>query len=143
MKKILFYLANILLFGALSRRRARAKAEAEGIITREFNRLLSFRKVRRRLHVATIWKALNENSQTRRLPRRIRRQAARNAGYYAFRQERGLPDIDSKSHRRRLRRGYFPPSLLLPITVEDTAPPRPVIRRIESPSRKPPVALAA
>jgi len=124
---LLFRLADFLLFGALGRRRARRvareaqRAAATGLLNKEYSRISRLRSFRRALHLSSVWKSINEHPRTRLLPRSVRRQATRNAAHYAYRAERGLPAPDSKSHRRRLLRGYFDAALVLPVKSEDIA----------------------
>ena len=120
---VLFAVANFFLFGALSRRRARAaqRANAQAILGEEWKRISALRSFRRALHFSTVWKAISEHQGTKHLPRAVRRQAARSAAAHAFRAERGLPEIVSRGHIRRLRRGYFNPALLMPVLRDDAA----------------------
>lgn len=119
---VLFAVANFFLFGALSRRRARSAqlARANALLGKEWKRISLLRSFRRALHLSTIWKAINEHPGTKHLPRRVRRAAAREAAKHAFRMEKNppLPEIRSRGHQRRLRRGYFDPSLLMPVRAE-------------------------
>lgn len=111
----LMALAVGLLRRATAGRRARwAEGRAQTVKeVKEWARLLHFRSFRRRLHVATVLKAINGHPQTRLLARAVRRQAARNAGHHAYRQERGLPEIYSRAELRRQRRGFIHPNLIL------------------------------
>lgn len=117
---VLFVVANFILFGALQRRRARAaqRAAAGALLQSEWKRISQLRSFRRALHLSTVWKAINEHPGTKHLPRSVRRAAAREASKAAFRREHGLTDIISRSHARRLRRGYFDPALLMPVRPE-------------------------
>lgn len=122
----LFAIAK-LLFGALARRRAKwrahetQRAAAQALLNEEWKRISILRAFRRALHLSTVWKAINEHPGTKHLPRAVRRQAARSAAAHAFRAERGLPEIISRGHIRRPRRGYFDPALLMPVLRDDAA----------------------
>lgn len=119
---VLFAVANFFLFGALARRRARGarRAAAEALIRNEWKRISALRGFRRALHLSTIWKAINEHPGTKHLPRRVRRAAAREAAKHAYRMEQNppLPEIVSRGHLRRLRRGHIDPALLMPMRPE-------------------------
>ena len=104
---------------AARQERAIKREAATAIMKQEYRRVSALRSVRRLLHRAVIWKTINSQPNLRLLSRRVRRQAMRNAANYAFRKERGLQEIDSRSHRRRAARGYFDPHLLIPV-VRDT-----------------------
>ncbi|HEX8556690.1 MAG TPA: hypothetical protein VF668_01235 [Pyrinomonadaceae bacterium] len=98
---------------------ARKRLAAQAALSAEWKRITNLRSYRRALHYATTWKALNEHQGTQRLPRRTRRAAAREAAKLTFRRERGLPDLfETRGHRRRLRRAYYDPSVIMPIRRE-------------------------
>lgn len=117
--EILFSIANFLTFGHLGRSRARIQAAAllarrKTALFKELQTVKGPRRWRRMIHRAVMWKIINGQPNLKRLPRRVRRRAMFNAAHHAFRQERGLPRIYSKSHDRRARRGYFDTGLIMP-----------------------------
>lgn len=119
---VLYAVANLFTLGALARRARKKHGEAQrALFLEQFAELSKLRRFRRALHYASTWKAINRHPRTRHLPRPVRRAAAREAAKAAFRRERGLPDIISRSHIRRLRRGYFDPALVMPVRADGMA----------------------
>jgi len=118
--RMIFAFINLLTFGWLARRRQRAtrKAAASRVLGQEWKRINALRKFRRALHRATVWKTLDDHPGTKNLPRRVRRAVMFRGAHYAWRSGRGLPEIQSKGHARRLMRSAFDPSALLPVKSE-------------------------
>jgi hypothetical protein len=118
--KLPWIIFNFLTFGWLARRLARSikREEATKIFVQERTRISRLRSFRRRLHRAMIHQTIMQNPAVAGLPRRVRRRAMFNAANFAYRKERGLPEVYSKSQDRRLKRGHFDPRLLIPINVQ-------------------------
>lgn len=98
---IAWTITNFCLFGVLARRRARAAARAER--QREFARLSGFRGFRRAYLRRKAFRQVNNHHILGNLPRRVRRELARNQGNASFRRERNLPDVPSRNYQSRAK----------------------------------------